>query len=77
MKTIAPDSTLRQAAMWPACAAILERHEDAKWDNLWSLQELAPFARRHKLDEQEFINQLARAAEATVRPSIKARADGS
>jgi hypothetical protein len=63
--------------MWPACAAILERHEDAKWDNLWSLQELAPFARRHKLDEQEFINQLARAAEATVRPSIKARADGS
>ncbi|MCC7351137.1 MAG: hypothetical protein IT446_11260 [Phycisphaerales bacterium] len=76
-KSIAPDSTIRQAAAWPACAAILERFDQVKWDNLWSLQELAPFARRHRLDEQGFINQLAEAAGTSVRPTIKAKADGS
>lgn len=75
--SIAPDSTVRQAAVWPACAAILGRFDDARWDNRWSLQELAPFARHHGQNEQEFVNDLARAAGAMVRPTIKARADGS
>lgn len=76
-RSIAPDSTIRQVAVWPACAAILERYENARWDNRWSLQELGPFAREHGLNEQDFINELARSAGTTVHPTIKSRGDSS
>src|SRR5688572_23775381 len=75
---IAPDLTVRQVALGhPACARILERCANARWDGLWTLQELGPFARDCGNDEQQFLHELAVATGVEVNARAKPASDQS
>jgi hypothetical protein len=75
---IAPDLTVRQVALGcPACARVLEQCPEARWDGLWSLQELGALARDCAIDEHQLMRDLADVAHVPVESSGKTARESS
>ncbi len=75
---ISPDLTVRQVATrWPGCAALLEAHPQARHNERWTLQEIAPFARTIGMDERRLLHDLSAAANAPIAPRAARRRGNS